>query len=373
MWLAAASVVLSLLRFSLAAQSGFLAVDVGQEHGADLRRPIITGCLEECGTEDQSCVTQCEVCVEQQTCSDLQTNCTTCLDEAHEMKADMRRRGNVGSDSGGIPLEHEGIRQRHDLARLQAMDGTRRLRGARDGVLQAQRGVEWAAEESREEVDRLSGVQAHLDETKTDARRWSERSQAKLGELKQNRSDCRRAVQRTLRQLRVAEKRLEAAQKALAEAQDLAHAGAKIRKVLITARVVTRLDWKVRKQEQLLVHSKEAYKKQQRDSTWFQHGLQKEVEEVDALVAKQESKLGEAHGLETSSRKQLQEAKDEYRAAAARRQNLTTAAAKLQRELLAHPLPSYVPPELRTGADAPDGVLPSDPADVIASIAAVGT
>jgi len=373
---AAASVVLSLLRTSLAVQSGFLAADgeeVEAESAERRRRPIITGCLEECGTEDQSCVTQCEVCVEQQACADLQTNCSTCFDEAQEMKADMRRWGNVGSDSGGPALAHEAIRQRHDLARLQAMDGTHRLRGARDHVLQAQRGVEWAAEETREEENRLASVERHLEETKADARRWSERSQAKLAELRENRTDCRGAVKRTLKQLRVAERKLEDAQKELAEAKDLAHAGVKIRKVLITARVVTRLDWKVRKQRQQLVEAKQAYKKQQRDSTWFQRGLQKEVKEVDVLVEKQEHKLDEAHDLERNSRKLLQGSKDEYRAAAARRQNLTTAAAKLQRLLLAHPLPNYVPPELRDGEDEEDGILPSAPAGVIASIAEAGT
>jgi len=335
------------VRLTATTQSYVSSLEFGRGGLQELAvRPIITGCLEACGTEDQSCVTQCEVCVEQNVCPQLQTNCSTCLDEVQEMREDMRKRGDIGSDSGGLALAHEGLSQQLRLARLQAMDGTRKLRGARDGVLQAQRGVEWAAEEKREEVNRLESVEEHLESTKKDSERWAERSRAKLAEMRENRTDFRRAVNRTLRQLRVANRKLEQSQDELVEAQGMPHAPAKIRKVLITARVVTRLEWKLKKQEQQLMSAKQAFKKQQRDSRWFQRGLLKEVEEVRQLVRKQGKEVKEVDALERSSRRHLQEAKGEYRQAAARRQNFTSTAARLQRELLRHPLPTYVPPEV---------------------------
>lgn len=309
-------------------------------------RPIITGCLEECGTEDQSCVTQCEVCVEQNACPRLLGNCSVCLEEARSMKLDRFKRGDIGTDSGGQALEHEGIRQRFRFARLQAMDTTHDLRDRRDGVLQAQRGVEWAAEETREEVDRLKKTEDHLAETKDEAKRWGERSKAKLAEMHEQRLQLRKAVNRTLRQLRVANRDLAENKRELAEAEDLAHAGAKVRKVIVNARVVTRLHWKLRKQKREMEKARTAYNKQKRDSSWFQRGLQKEVQEVAQVVKKQAKMLDDAHEMEKTSRKQLHKAKDKYREAAELRDNLTDTAARLQKELSSHPLPTYVPPEV---------------------------
>lgn len=309
-------------------------------------RPILTGCLEECGIEDQSCVTQCEVCVEQNACPGLLTNCSSCLEEAHSIKQESLKRGDLATDSGGPALEHEGIRQRFRSARLEAMDTTRRLREARDGVLQAQRGVEWAVEETREEVDRLEKTEDHLAETKEEAERWTERSKTKLEEMRDQRTQLREDVNRTLRQLRVANKDLLQSKMELAEAKDLAHAGAKVRKVIVTARVVTRLHWKLRKQSKEMRKAREAYKKQRHDSSWFQRGLQNEVQEVAQSVKKQAKMLDDAHEMERNSRRNLQTEKDEYREAAELRENLTDSAARLREELSSHPLPTYVPSEV---------------------------
>lgn len=262
------------------------------------------------------------------------------------MKEELRKLGNVGTDGGGVSLEHEGLRQQFRLARLQAMDGTHKLRDARDGVLRAQRGAEWAAEETREEVERVKKVEDHLAETKIEARRWAKRSRAKLAEMRDERVAFRRAANRTLRQLRIANKELTQAQVELTQAEDLAHAGAKVRKVIVAARVVTRLHWKLRKQEKEMQKAGKAYKKQKQDSSWFQRGLSKEVAEAARLVSKQEKELGTARDMERTSRKQLQKAKDDYREAAEQRQNLTIVAAHLQGELSSHPLPTYVPPEV---------------------------
>lgn len=309
-------------------------------------RPIITGCLEECGTEDQSCVTQCEVCVEQNVCPQLQENCSACLDEARLMKERLRKVGDVGADAGGLALQHDGIRQRLQLARMQAMDSTHELRSARDGVLHAQRGVEWAAGETREEIRKFNKTEEHLVDTRKEADRWAERSKAKLAEMRDDRARLRKAENRTMRQLRAANKEIDRAKKELTEAEDLANAGAKIRKVMIIARVVTRLRWKLRTQSDELRKLEDAYKKQKRDSKWFQRGLQKEVEEVARLVKKKVKVVDEAQDMERESRKQLQKAKLDYRRAAEKQQELEATVAELQQELLAHPLPMYVPPEV---------------------------
>lgn len=262
------------------------------------------------------------------------------------MKLSRSRRTGVGTDSGGPALEHEGIWQRFQVARLQAMDTTRQLRYTRDGVLRAQRGVEWAAEETRQEVERLEKTKEHLAETEEEAKRWGERSKAKLSEMRERRAELRADANRTVRQLRVAQHDLAEAKRELAEAEDLAHAGAKVRKVIVIARVVTRLDWKLRKQKNEMQKAREAYEKQKRDSSWFQRGLQKEVQEVAQVVKEQAKMLNDAHEMERNSRRQLQKAKDDYREAAERRENLTDSAARQQEELSSHPLPTYVPPEV---------------------------
>jgi len=276
----------------------------------------------------------------------LATNCTECLEEVKADKRYMERMGNVAKDGGGTALAHEGVRQKLQVARLDSIDGARRLRLARSEVLESQRSAEWAEEETTEEKKKVEEAKKHLVETEEDVKKWSTRSEAKLNKMQKHLVDLRKGVNRTKLQLKVARAALFEGQAEVARAEDLSQAGARARKVMITLRVVTRLKWKLQKQKEEVRKAQKNYEDLEADSEWFKRGLQKEVQTVEVVVKDQEEKLQSAQAMEHKSRKQLQEAKDKYRESAAKSQNLTAEAARLQRLLLDHPLPTYVPPEV---------------------------
>lgn len=312
-------------------------------------RPIITGCLAECGTEEQSCVTQCQVCVEMQACNVL-SNCSACLNEAREAKEAFRKLGNMGMDSGGMALKHEGVRQQLDWARLEAIDGKRKLAWARSNVLRAQRNAEWAEEERRELLRRLEQGKEKLLKTEEDVQRWDQRSTAKLDSLRARVRKLQARVNRTKQELAIAGGILQERQRAVQEAEDLAHAGAKARAAVVAARVVHQLEWKLQAEKEALRGAQEEYLKQQKDAGWFQRGLRAEVRTVARRVKQKAKDLHMSRETYQKSQEQLQQAKEEYHEAAQRSQNLTAQKEELQQLLLKIPLPTPSPSEARAGA-----------------------
>eukprot|EP00928_Gymnodinium_smaydae_P062959 TRINITY_DN4667_c0_g2_i2.p1 TRINITY_DN4667_c0_g2~~TRINITY_DN4667_c0_g2_i2.p1 ORF type:complete len:268 (-),score=24.12 TRINITY_DN4667_c0_g2_i2:184-987(-) len=159
---------------ALAVQIALLSIAVD-----GLVRPVITGCFRQCGIDDQTCVTQCQVCVEQHRCSTLAHGCEVCVKEVREMlrEADTLDAGVV--DSGGASLAIDALRLQKQEATEVAVSAQRRLLHQRDQVLQAQRQVEWAAAERRESRGRLKYARKRLQHRMKDVRKNSGDSRKK--------------------------------------------------------------------------------------------------------------------------------------------------------------------------------------------------
>lgn len=303
--------------------------------------PLITGCLDECGGQDQNCVTECQVCVEENRCERLVSNCSICLREVHAARRRFKAAGNEVMDSGGVPLRHEGVRQRLQWARLQVLFAGRQLRRARIGVLQALRQVEWAREEIRADVVKVKQARRELEKKEEQVRKWEAESEQKLQQLRRREDRLKQDVIRTKRQL--ARARREAAEKrrALDEAkgQDAIHS----RAATSSERAVQRLEWKLRMFRAHLYRARKERKAQEKNAGWLRRGMRREVRETTQEMKEKVQELKEARNSENKSRVALHLAKERYKRANDHSRNWTEEAAALKRELELHPLPVYDP------------------------------
>lgn len=318
----------------------FSGAEAAERGGSSLRRPIVTGCLGECGTKDQSCLTDCEVCVENHRCSVVHLGCHSCLRAARasRRKSEEKGRGPV-NDSGGIPLIREGIRVHLQHAQLRAFDSHRALRKARDGIIKAQRDAEWASQERREAVARLHKVRLGLKDAESDVVKWELKHAKKMQAMRAKTSENRLARQRAKKRLKDAKDDLREAmtQQQHRDAGD--EAEDQHRDQVATA---VDAEWERRRQveekQQAVVHAENDLRKVRNDADWLDRGLQKDVHKARARAKRTLQDLHTARAMERVTRQELEAAKRDYLRLAATTQRHDKARERLETKLQNQPM-----------------------------------
>jgi hypothetical protein len=164
--------------------------------GISLGIPMITGCLQACGLNDQVCVTDCQVCVERHHCKRVdESHCKMCAAEVAAESEDVSSGNlrNSGSDkkmrdlvldSGGVPLIRDGVQNLLLRAQADEISEKRHLRRARNDVLRAQRQSDWATRQRHEETSDLRDATHTLRDARKDLHEWREQEKDKLKDLK---------------------------------------------------------------------------------------------------------------------------------------------------------------------------------------------
>lgn len=310
-----------------------------QEQGSEGLRPIITGCFEQCGSEDQACVTQCQVCVEERACPTVQSpNCRKCLVHAHAARRAYTPLDDVILDSGGVPLLHDHVRSLLLGAQLAAYDARRLLRRARGSVLKAQRQAEWAMEETGDCAAKLSQSQAVLKNKDAELETWKLQNARKLKALRAKRSEQRAELKRT-------EVLLERARKRFALVQYKArYARNRQRWLRLLPQVrdsFVKLKAKAFRLREQVAESQKEVQEAESKGRWVERGLTRERDKAQQLVKKDVRRLHTAQQMERLLNDELDKAKATYRRASAASQVREAKAAELKVKLSQHPLPTH--------------------------------
>mmetsp|Transcript_118655 Transcript_118655/g.215789 ORF Transcript_118655/g.215789 Transcript_118655/m.215789 type:complete len:392 (+) Transcript_118655:185-1360(+) len=305
--------------------------------GVFLQRPIITGCLAECGAQEQSCVTECQVCVEKNKCKLLDEACSSCFQEVHAMKSWKNRADSNTLDNGGMPLIHDGIRAQLMDAKLEALKSQRELRAARGGVLKAQREAEWATEERKSSEKSVRVAKTVLKDAKEKVERWklqnAERLKAMRAKARQRRreqKEARRDLLRAKERLRKAKLRLQTSVSNETEVASAEDEEGKLRRLVV-------------KRQKAVVEAEKALVKRKKDADWLDRGLRKQVVKARHGVKHAREDLLTARAMERVSREWREEAKLRYMNAAEQVQSRDEAASDLKDKLAENPLPTYIP------------------------------
>lgn len=327
------------------ASAGLLEFAARARHAA-ARRPIITGCLEECGYNRQACVTECEVCVERSRCKALAT-CSACLNETRTQKLEYEKAEGlwygVPVDSGGASLRHDNIRQQLRSAELHLADVDRQARTARNDVLAAQREVEFGAEERSARGRELNASKARLREAKERQQKWDRLHEKEISH-------------ENLKELKLAERRLAQTEADLEDAQeDLRKRQSQLQKVGGSNETAVRLvqqaedhEWDLRRKVDELKQKVESLRKRLRqrkdDASWVSRELSEEVQQARLRVRRIEEKLHDGEMLWRVTRQHLRNAQDEQLKANAAQAAAEKSADDLEESLEKHPMASRYRP-----------------------------
>jgi len=249
--------------------------------------PVVTGCVEECGSQDQQCITDCHVCVERAHCHNVQHNCTGCLDGVHAARSSAVKEDNYVDDSGGAPLAYQGLAEQLDLARHLQIRVNRRLRLVRQKVISATREVDYAGMEKREETNELKNATAAL-------------KQARKNEDQQDLDSERRVLKHHRATARAAHERRRAEAESSKDLDPVARSEA--------------LD-----RQQEAEEAEEAAEKAEENAKWVDKQQHREREIVSDSVEQDLEDLKMARQLEKLSENSLEKSKDEYYHEAARK------------------------------------------------------
>jgi len=296
------------------------------------RRPIITGCLKECGTRDQSCATQCQVCVEMHGCKLLaDEECSECLEQ---VRATVRWSKTVNDgvlDSGGRSQLKDGVRMHLAATKLHVWDAKRHLHRARDGVINAQRQVEWAVEENRRQAERLQESESLLKRKEEEVVKWRTEHAKRLKALHGEVATMRKEQQRTKHHLRQGLRRLRRVQQRLARSEE--HKEHWTRLEMAAEQAVKRRRKQCKEQKHDLKLLKERIQQREDDAVWLEKGLRREIREAKELVEKDRRQLQLERDFLCVSRERLEEAKQHYRKAVATTTHEGEVLRKLQKRL----------------------------------------
>ncbi|CAK0884235.1 unnamed protein product [Prorocentrum cordatum] len=295
---------------------------------ARLGRPIVTGCLLECGVQDQSCVTQCQVCVEEQKCRTLRSDrCGVCLREVRDSTRARATANGVTIDSGGVPLAHEGVQVRLEAARFRSVDEIRLTRRARDAVLVAQRQVEWAAEEWTDQSHELHRAKARLKLAQEQYAISTVEHAKKVKKLESQIARTRLERARLQEELRGAEREARGAREAGAgQGAARARAGGGRTSPEGAARgeavdKATAREWALRRhlgmQERMEKHLEERLRYEEEHAKWLVRGLEKDVKKAEQDVEGAAGRLRYTRAIARLAEDNLREAKDRYLSAQA--------------------------------------------------------
>lgn len=306
---------------------------------ASSRRPIITGCLKECGYEEQTCVTQCQVCIEQNECRIL-GKCDPCLREAHAQRVNAKKIDKGILDSGGIAMVRDGLLAEMTRARLEALDRLRELRVAREGVLKAQREAEWAAEERHMSAKNLQESRQVLKGARLEVTRWKLQNEKKLKAMRAKAREQRQERQKAERKL---------------EAEKLKYSKAQRRLRIASANTsesgegegaedgdeVWRLAREVEEHQEAVERAEKDVESTTADGEWLDRGLRRRVKGAQTGARQAREELLEARARERVSRERLDEAKDHYVKAVKASQWAEKAAQESEKKLRKAPVSAY--------------------------------
>lgn len=312
--------------------------DGASVNATEHHRLIITGCLQECSTEDQSCVTDCQVCAEKNKCPSLLVNCTSCLNEARDTRLHSLNAMNLAMDSGGISLKREGLREELVQAKFEASDAKRKLRVARGIVLQAQRDAEFAMQQSKDEISSLAAVKKTLRNEKLKAAEWELRNAKKVKKMRAEVAELRVEHMRTLSHLREVRAKLHFARKRVKEHPNDQRA---VHDVAVFSKSWQQLRWKVEEQREAVKEAEAELKKEQDDASWVLKGIRKDVRGAAKDVEHEYHRLHDNEESERAARKRLNLAKQQYQELADRSQELASKTADLRMQLRAIQPPDF--------------------------------
>jgi len=276
-------------------------------------RPVITGCLRECGNRDQSCATQCQVCVEMSGCASLASeDCGACRAEVREARRWAETASAGTMDSGGRPMLREGAEMEFRHAHLSSLDAKRRLRHARGIILRAQRQAEWAHRENLEEVERLRESKTVLKRREEELKEWHQEHTERLRAMREELGERRGVLKRTERYLVRAKERLFRVRKRLGRF----HAGKRHERWQHleheAEEAYERRRAEVREQRRSIKRIRLKLRMRKEDAKWLGQGLRREIEEARELVGRDLGQVEATRGLWEHSRRELERAKERY-------------------------------------------------------------
>lgn len=292
------------------------SVDASED---DALRPIITGCLKECGYKDQTCVTQCQVCIEQNECRIL-GKCDSCLREAHAQMVGAKALDKGVVDSGGVALVRDGLLADMTSAKLEALEWKRKLRIARKGVLEAQREAEWAAEERHAAAKKLEDSREALKSARLEVTRWklqnAKKLKAKRARAQQQRQERLKAEQKLANakeKYNKAEKKLHVASHANISANESASDEDNDQASQeIEGEEIWKLAKDVEERQTAVEQAETDVESTSADAEWLDRGLRRRVKSAQKMARTSREELLESRAMERVSRSRLQDAKDHY-------------------------------------------------------------
>lgn len=312
--------------------------------GVASRRPIITGCLKECQYKDQSCVTQCQVCVEKHECRVL-GECDTCLNEANAWMHAAKKMGQGILDDGGASLRRDGLLAELTQAKMVALESKRALRNTREGVLTAQREAEYAIQERRDAATKLAETRRVLKGERLEVTRWKLQNEKKLKamrararEERQERQKAERAVEAAKLKHREAKQRLRIASNENGDANeteaDETTESEKDEDVTADQLAEQRqLEIEVEKRQQAVEQAERDVEKTSADGEWLDRGLRRRVKSAQGGARKAREELLVSRAHERVSQERLEDAKLHYVTAVKSSQQADKAAEQAELEL----------------------------------------
>jgi len=283
------------------------------------QRPIITGCLKECGYEEQACVTQCQVCIEQNECRIL-GQCDPCLKQAHDQMEQAKKLDSGILDLGGVAMMRDGLMAEMSSARLDALDRKRKLRSAREGVLKMQREAEWAAEERHLTAKNLVEARQSLKSERQEVTRWKLQNEKKLKAMRAKAREHRQERQKAERKLAAAKRKEREAKRRLRIASDVNETQTGSPSPADEGEdgdeeEVWRLAREVEDRQQAVQRAEGDVEKTSADGEWLDRGLQRRVKGSQSRARKSREELLVSRARERVSREHLDDAKKRYIAA----------------------------------------------------------
>lgn len=314
------------------------------------QRPIITGCLKECGYEEQACVTQCQVCIEQNECRIL-GQCDPCLKQAHDQMERAKKMDKGILDLGGVAMMRDGLMAEMSSARLDALDRKRKLRFAREGVLKMQREAEWAAQERHLTAKNLVEASQDLKRERQEVTRWKLQNEKKLKAMRAKAREHRQERQKAERKLSAAKRKYNKAQRRLRIASDVNETQPGSPSPADEGEdgdeeeeEVWRLAREVEDRKQAVKRAEDDVEKTSADGDWLDRGLQRRVKGSQSRARKSREELLVSRARERVSREHLDDAKKRYIAAVQASRLADKAAEDSEIRLRKAPVSPHPPP-----------------------------
>jgi len=313
------------------------------QHHGEHRKPIVTGCLEQCGVEETSCVTRCQVCVERHRCRSLH-RCAPCHEEVKSVMIWKKIGHGLTMDNGSTSLLRDGMRLRLERAQFKAHAAHRKLGTARQLVLKAEREVEWAEHETKSKEALLREATIRKEDAKAQVVHWELRHARTLKKMRALAAEKRREIMKLEQQLSQAKKRHQKAKIRLRRAANNTIDKDSGRNKYVASE---ELEWKLRKEVQenrrAVRKAEKEYDQKEKDASWFHRGVKEKVKRAEAIVKEFKENLIEARAMERLARRRLERVKDLYLKVAKASNKCDQDANTIKLNMAKYRLPRYTP------------------------------